>query len=130
MVKSTIQTAGSIITIAMLVMALGGNYYLTDEQLENAYICSVNEKIIIADYLSSTRKTAYIDYGINGTISKVCRNGFWFDLKQYAIDNDIDLNKVIQESLIKDNEKIYIPITNKNIGIKYICNTKNCRILK
>jgi len=97
---------GIIGVLSMIVLALGGNIALTDDQLDKAYICSVNDKIVIAERLSSTTKTAYwIEEGIER--SKVCRSGFWLPLKQYAKDNNLDLNIVMNYDSIEDKYLIY-----------------------
>ena len=97
---------GSIGILSLIVAALGGTIFLTEDQLDNAYICSVNQNIVIADHLSSTSKTAYWvdDEGLDR--SQVCRLGYWLDLKQYASDNQLDLNILLQEGL----DPVIIPI--------------------
>lgn len=83
--------------LSLIVATMGGTLYLTESQLENAFICSVNENIVLGvTRLSSTSKTAYWIDELGEQKSKVCRNGLWLDLRQYAKDNNIELNILLQ----------------------------------
>jgi len=112
-----------IIGILSLLVVTGGTLYLTSEQLENAYICSINQNIVVADHLSSTSKTAYWIDEDGNTKSKVCRNGFWLDLKQYSIDNNIEINILINNEY---NNSINLPLT-QHKKIQYRCDSTKCR---
>jgi len=111
-------TYGMIGILSLIVATLGGTIYLTPDQLDHAYICSINQNVVIADYLSSTSKTAYWTEE-NVTKSKVCRGGYWLNLKQYAKDNQLDIN-ILLENLNKEET---IQDTNT---IKYRCNQVEC----
>ena len=112
-------TYGMIGILSLIVAALGGTIFLTEDQLEDSYICSINQNIVIADRLSSTEKTAYWTDEDGGTKSKVCRNGYWLNLKQYAEDNDLDINVLLQDNFI-DVSKTLINV------IKYKCDSTKC----
>ena len=103
-------TYGIIGILSLIVAALGGTIFLTEDQLDNAFICSINQNIVIADHLSSSTKTAYwIDEeGLDQ--SKVCRSGYWLPLKQYAEDNNLDVNILLQEGLEPVIEPVVVPI--------------------
>ena len=123
-------TYGLIGLLTLLVAALGGNVFLTEDQLDNAYICSINENVVIAERLSSTMKTAYWTDENNETQSKVCRNGLWLNLKQYAKDNNLDLNILLQ----KINEDIIIKVPGNTTipsGSRgtYSCNSERCVVI-
>ena len=91
-------TYGLLGILSLIVAALGGTVFLTEDQLDNAYICSMNLNVVLGiDRLSSTSKTAYWFDEFGEQQSKVCRNGFWLDLRQYAEDNNLELNILLQE---------------------------------
>jgi len=117
-------TYGMIGILSLIVAALGGTIFLTEDQLEDSYICSINQNIVIADRLSSTGKTAYWIDENNETQSKVCRNGYWLNLKQYAEDNNIEINILLQENLIQESNNE--SSNNLNKKIEYRCNSREC----
>ena len=117
-------TYGMIGLLTVLVAAMGGTQFLTEDQLDNAVICSANQNIVIMDHLSSTSKTAYwYDY-LGDRKSKVCRGGLWLDLRQYAKDNNLDLNILLQNGLIGVPE---VPAAASG-GLQYSCNNKECMV--
>jgi len=102
-------TYGIIGILSLIVATLGGTIFLTEDQLDNAFICSINQNIVIADHLSSTTKTAYWIDEEGEDRSKVCRSGYWLPLKQYAEDNHLDLNILLQEGLEHVIEPVVVP---------------------
>lgn len=89
-------TYSAIIALSALVAALGGTVYLTPDQLSHAYICTTNQNVGVFDYLSATSKTGY--YNDTGEMKyKVCTNGFWKPLREYALDNNLDVNVLLQD---------------------------------
>ena len=112
-------TYGMIGILSVLVAGMGGTIYLASDQLENAYICSTSNIIVIADRLSSSGKTAYWTED-NLQKSKVCTNGIWLNLKQYAKDNNLNIN---QEPVI---DIVSVDV----IGNKYRCDSVKCEVLK
>jgi len=119
---------GAIGILALIVATLGGTIFLTEDQLDNAYICSINQNVVIADHLSSTSKTAYWINEDNETKSQVCRNGYWLNLKQYAEDNNLDLNILLQNGLIEELPQEITPQSNSGL-IQYKCDQQKCMVL-
>jgi len=119
---------GLIGILTMLVAALGGTQYLSQDQLDNAYICSTNQNIVIADHLSSTAKTAYWIDELNATKSKVCTNGLWLNLKQYAKDNNIEINVLLQ-NVNGEIATIETPVTTAEQGRAYRCDQTKCVVI-
>ena len=115
-------TYGLIGILSLIVAALGGTIFLTEDQLDNAYICSINQNIVIADHLSSTTKTAYWIDEEGEDRSQVCRLGYWLPLVQYAEDNNLDLNILLQEGL---NEEIKAEVP-QGSGGSYRCDSEKC----
>jgi len=114
-------TYGLFGTLFMVVAAMGGDLYLTDNELDNAYICTSNQNIGFFERFSSTMKTGYWTED-DVEKSKVCRSGIWVKLKQYAQDNSIDLNVLLDPSVN--------PPTLPPGSIQYLCDPINCtRIL-
>ena len=134
-------TYGIIGILSLIVATLGGTIFLTEDQLDNAFICSINQNIVIADHLSSTTKTAYWIDEEGEDRSKVCRSGYWLPLKQYAEDNNLDVNILLQEGLEpvielivvngtdgkdgEDGKVIYVEIP-AGSGGTYKCDSSRC----
>src|SRR3990167_6960376 len=123
--------------LSFIVLALGGSLYLTPDELDHAYICSVNQDVVIAERLSSTLKTAYWTNELNVTKSKVCTNGIWMNLKQYAKDNNLEINILLenlnQEETPIDETPTNIPSEiNMDWGntIQYKCDVEKCTRVK
>ena len=121
-------TYGIIGILSLIVATLGGAVFLTEYQLDNAFICSINQNVVLGvDHLSSTSKTAYWFDEFGDQQSKVCRSGFWLDLRQYAKDNNLELNILLQSS---NEEVIPIEIIYQNIpsseGVKWLCSPESC----
>lgn len=117
-------TYGAIGLLAVIVAALGGTMFLTPDQLDHAYICSVNQNVIIADHLSSTSKTAYWTDESGSEKSQVCKNGLWLNLKQYAKENNIEINVLLNNAGFGQNE---VPSAQTG-GIQYLCDSHNCEV--
>lgn len=98
METKTKLTIGAIIT---LMMAMGGTYYLADN--DNAYYCEAKDTVMICEKLSSGLGTrCYFD-----ETYKTCKEGW----------NKIEISQEITPS--------EIPIIAE--GIKYLCSVDNCR---
>jgi hypothetical protein len=125
-------TYGLIGVLSLIVSALGGTIYLSEDQLDNAYICTTNQNVVIADHLSSTFKTAYWT-DETGSKSKTCVNGIWRNLEDYARENNIEINvllKNVNEEIINDPRVIdeTRPIKNhshSSSGGSYLCPPKS-----
>lgn len=115
-------TYGLLGVLSIIVAALGGTVFLSEDQLDNAYICSVNLNVVLGiDRLSSTSKTAYWFDELGEQKSKVCRNGLWLDLRQYAKDNNIELNILLLDT---NRETQEVPASAE--GIKWLCSPIEC----
>ena len=123
-------TYGLIGLLTVLIAAMGGTQFLTEDQLDNAVICSINQNIVIMDHLSSTSKTAYWFDDLGVQKSKVCRGGLWLDLRQYAKDNDLDLNILLQEGLNEEITPIVEPsVVESAQGGSYKCDSEKCVVI-
>jgi hypothetical protein len=116
-------TYGLIGILTLFIAALGGNVYLSEDQLAHAYICSVNQNVVIADHLSSTGKTAYWYDEANVSRSKICTNGLWLPLKQYAKDNGLELNILLQN--VNKEESAIVA----KAGQTYRCDQTKCVLI-
>ena len=122
-------TYGLIGLLTVLVAAMGGTQFLTEDQLDNAVICTVNQNIVIMDHLSSTSKTAYWYDDLGERKSKVCRGGLWLDLRQYAKDNSLDLNILLQEGLNEEQTPLGNRTAPSPSGGSYSCNSEKCVVI-
>lgn len=117
-------TYGLIGLLSLIVATMGGTQFLTEDQLDNAYVCTVNENVGIFDHLSSTMKTGYWSDN-TGDHSKVCRGGIWMNLKQYAEENNIEINVLLNQ--VNEEKEIIkeIPI-NIQAGMRFKCDSNKC----
>lgn len=89
------------IGLLSLLLVFGGTMVLTQEQMNNAYVCSTNQQVYVFDHLSSTSKTGYwIENGLQKSVT--CRNGIFTKLKTVQ------------------------PEQAEPSGIQYSCNQYNC----
>jgi hypothetical protein len=115
---------GMIGLLSILLTGIGANTMFTSDQLDNAYVCTINQEVGIFNHLSSTMKTGYWLDENEILQSKVCRNGFWVGLKQYAKDNNIDINTILNG--INDDA-----VKSQTIkGIQYKCNSTVCERIR
>ena len=95
-----------IIGVIWLLVGWGGTVVLSQDQITNSYVCSNNGNVGIFDRLSSTAKSGYYKDESGTELQKICRDGYWKPLEQYAKESGIELNKlepvtVVQEVLVK-----------------------------
>ncbi len=89
---------GGLVGLITLLLIFGGNMLLTEDELNNAYICTYNEKWgVFYGGVSPTGKTAY-PYIENKTNYRICRNGIWMDLRTYAETKGVDPLTLLQSS--------------------------------
>lgn len=123
-------TYGIIGVLSVIIAAFGGSMYLTPDQLDHAYVCSINENVAFSiTHLSSTQKTAYWNDDSGIEQSSVCKNGVWIKLKDYAASKGVSV-----ESLLKqENTIMEIPnpviIESGGIGQNYKCNQVKCEVI-
>jgi len=112
-----------IIGVLALLMGFGGSLLLTLDQIENAYICTANEKIGFFDSFSSTMKTGYWSDD-SGDHSSVCRGGYWVKLADYAKEKGVDPSVFLYH---ENPEEIPEEIPDETqSAIKYRCDFKEC----
>jgi hypothetical protein len=94
-------TYGIVGTISMLLI-FGGYLILTDDELDKAWYCDVNDRIGIFEYLSSTNKTGYwFEDGVRK--QSTCTHSQWIPLRDYCEQQGIKDCKKIPKELIEDN---------------------------
>jgi len=118
------KTVGIIGLITMLAV-LGGNFYLSSEQLDNAYFCTASEEIgIFYGGISKTGLTAY-PYTENRTDYERCQKagikGVWIPLIEYAEENGIDSLEIINQK-----SKLDLENNTKIVTINYPDATYEC----
>lgn len=85
--------------IGVLIMASGGTlFYLSQEQLNNTYICPLTNVTGIFEKLSSSNKTGY--WTINGTTKQAtCTNSAWIKLDTWCVQNNINCSQFISNGI-------------------------------
>lgn len=121
------KLAYGLIGTLLLIVGFGGSQLLTQDQLDNAYVCTTNENVAIFQRLSSTTKTGYYidDNGIEQSI--VCRNGFWISLKEYALSKGVSIDSLLQKSLIVGESNF---TSQWKDVTQYRCNNQGCEVIK
>ena len=96
-----------IIAILSALAGFGGNTYLTPDQIDNGYICPLNDNIGVFHRLSTSGKTGYYYDLDNNEIKVSCRSGRvfepWMSLKQYAQEHGVNLIEPKQEEQYKSS---------------------------
>ena len=111
-----------IIGVLSLLLVFGGTMYLTQSQLPNTYVCSVNHNIGVFYKLSSTHKTGYYLNENNITKRKVCSKGIWISISEYAKLNNIPVEKLLQPKTPQSNYT--------KTSVEYRCNPNKCVRIK
>ena len=88
-----------IIGVIALLLGFGGSVVLDKDQIDDAYVCSTNERLGIFDRLSSTSKTGYYLNELGEEKRNVCYKGVWVPLKEYAKSKGIDPEIFLKEAL-------------------------------
>ena len=121
------KAIAGLIGVILLLAGFGGNALLTEDEFQNAYVCSVTEEIgIFAGGISGTSYTGYPN--IEDRTGPVrCKTvdgtkGIWIRLEEYAKSKGIDpLSFLIQsKSETSDN------INPSREGIQYSCSPSGC----
>ncbi len=114
--KAKIGIVGTLFILA----AFGGGMYLSDSELQNAYVCSITEEWgVFNGGISSTGITAY-PFKENRTQAKQCSGGKWVKLTTYADGKGITVNEFLQP-------KPQPIIINQEVsGKKWVCNNIHC----
>jgi hypothetical protein len=90
-----------IIGIISILLGFGGNIYLTENELDNAYFCTATEEVgIFYGGISGTGLTAY-PHTENRTEYVRCNNegikGVWILLKEYAEEQGISILEILNQ---------------------------------
>lgn len=111
--KELTKFAKGIIGTVLILFGFGGGVVMDQDQIDHAYVCSVNEKVGIFDRLSDTAKTGYYLNMEGEEKYNVCRGGTWINFKKYAKDHGIDPSLLFSSTL------------NKNVGSadQYLCSS-------
>lgn len=102
---------GIIGLLCILAGGFGGSQLLTENELNNAYVCTVTEEVgIFWGGISGTMYRGYPNIE-NYKGYKDCKNeqsvkGVWIDLTTYARDNGINPLSLIQTQIEQPNNNI------------------------
>lgn len=117
-----------IIGVIGLLLGWGGNIVLSQDQVDNSYVCNANGNVGLFQRLSDTTKSGYYIDETGVERQKICRDGNWLPLKQYAKDAGVVLNTleqkvetVIEERLVRP-ECSGVAIVVKDGINTYYCN--------
>ena len=107
------------IGIIGLLLVVTGTMYFTPEQLDNTYYCTATEQVgIFYGGISATGLTAY-PYKENRSNYERCKNidnGVWIKLKDYADEQNISIELLLNINQVNKNQ-VSINYNNK----KYEC---------
>ncbi|MFA6462390.1 MAG: hypothetical protein WCV90_09080 [Candidatus Woesearchaeota archaeon] len=112
-------TYGLIGFLTVVMAAFGGTVYLSPDQLDHAYVCSVTESVAFFDKLSSTFKTGYYTDDQGAVKSIVCKNGTWISLKSYAASKGVSIDSLLQ----KNND------VQTSSQLSYRCDKVECKVI-
>lgn len=117
-------TYGILGILSVVIAAFGGSIYLTPDQLDHAYVCSINENVGFFDRLSTTGKTGYYLNENNESKQSICTNGQWIKLKDYAAAKGVSIDSILQKS----NEDITLTpqVVPSGNGGSYRCDQTKC----
>ena len=114
-----------LVGLVLLLAGFGGNGLLTDNEFQNAYVCSVTEELgVFAGGISGTAYTGY-PHIEDRTEPVRCKasdetKGIWIDLETYAKSKGVDpLSFLIQSD-------ISINTNPSREGIQYKCSPEGC----
>ena len=89
------KTVGLIATLSLLLGIVGTTVILSPEEIDNSYVCSVNENVGVYHRLSSTNKTAYYYDETGKERYNRCVGGVWIPLRIYLNMTNKTLNDVM-----------------------------------
>lgn len=105
-----------------LLIIFGGTIYLTQDEFDNAYVCTTTEEWgLFYGGVSSTGLTAY-PFKENRTQYKRCIDGKWISLEKYAKEKGKNPFEVIQ------NKQVYVEETQQQYSSVIICNGKHWQV--
>ncbi len=116
------KSLAGIIGTLLLLVGFGGNALISEDLIDKAYVCTINENLGIFDRLSPTMKSGYYIDQFGDEKRKVCTNGFWVPLKQYAKDKGIDPMTFLKQNTAAEPANYMVP----NSASVYKCSPKEC----
>ncbi len=117
-------TYGLLGLLTVVVAAFGGTMYFSEDELNHAYVCTTTETVAFFDRLSSTGKTGYYTDSDSVVKSIICRNGYWINLKEYALSKGIST----EELLYKGTNPPAV-VTTAIPGERYRCDFVKCEVI-
>ena len=100
MATTTEKTIAGVLILLSSLAGFGGTRLLTEEQLDRAYVCPLNEDLGFFDRLSDSLKTGYWNTD-TGEESQACRVGnsweSYVPLKEYANSNGISIEEFLMK---------------------------------
>ncbi len=106
------KTLLGLIGTVLLLAGFGGSQLLNEDQLKDAYVCSVTEDYgIFLGGVSGTKYTAY-PYTENRTHSERCKDsignrGVWIGIESYAESKGVDPIELIFINQKEENQYTY-----------------------
>jgi len=124
-----------IIAMILIALGLGSGSLMTENQFEDAYVCTSNDKPAYCTGnpshlkpLSTTAKSCYYVNDLGESKYKRCIGGFFQPLSEYAEIRDIDKNAFILGDINEGTTDDMFPETKRYVGIKeYLCTPEGCR---
>jgi hypothetical protein len=89
-----------IIGVIAILAGFGGSQLIDEDSLDHTYVCNITEQVGVFSRMSSTMKTGYYPDPANPALekSKVCTNGKWIKLSDYAAMKGVDpMTFLVQE---------------------------------
>lgn len=124
-----------IIGLIFLLAGFGGGTLLTQEQIDNSYVCTSNEKLAICpgtvthpDPLSSSGISCYYNNGERDTYSR-CSGGVFMPLVDYADLKGVTIDEFLQGAINEPAPEPEQPQEHDRInpsGKRQICNPDGC----
>lgn len=124
-----------IVAVILLALGLGGGTLMTENQFQDAYVCTSNNKpayctgnIDHIEPLSATAKSCFYINDLGEDKYKRCINGFFQTSDAYAEERGIDKNAFILGDINDGTTDDMLPEQKKGyVGIKeYLCTPEGC----
>lgn len=128
-----------IIAVIMFMAGLGGGVsidgeqvFLTQEQIDNSYVCTTTQKLAICpgtethpDPLSPSGASCYFNNGEKDTYTR-CSKGTFIPLTEAAEQKGVSISQYLQSSInTPEPEPEYKP-PSKHTGNQEICTPEGC----
>ncbi len=124
MVEKETKIWSGLIGLIGLLIGFGGSTYLSADTIDNTYVCNINEKLGVFDRLTSSHKSGYYIDELGDERRKVCTNGQWIPLNEYAKQKGVDPQTYLEpEVVISEPEIIEKIIQSEDCPVKVIAYT-------